>query len=149
MRYTSNFLLTKKTDDDMGIDLPAAKHVVIKSGETKIVPTQTAIEFPLYGRFRRWLIKTIFGVEIRGIGGLLWPKSKHDFTVLAGVVDPGFRGEIDVKIHNNSWADIEFNRGEPVAQIVLVPSINVPLTPSIEIDQNTERGATGGIKNVR
>ena len=71
--------------------------------------------------------------------GRVAPKSgltlKHHVTVLAGVIDPDYTGNVGVVLHNLS-PDTKFTRleGEPIAQLVLevasiLPALEVRTLP--------------------
>lgn len=79
--------------------------------------------------------------------GLIWPRSglsvKQGIDVLAGVVDPSYRGEIKVCLLNTSSTHVEIKNGERIAQMIFQPF----WVPTIEIVDdicyNTERGENG------
>lgn len=144
----SGFSGLKKDEYDLGIDLQSAHDVELEPGEVKVVGTGTHIEFPILSRFRRWLSGVILGFEITGIGGIIKPRSRYDFDVLAGVVDVGYRGEIKVKVYNSTGKRLRIALGERIAQIVLIPTYNAKFLQVYSVKQNTKRGTSGGI-NVR
>jgi len=152
MRYnnTRSIVLPAKDDADLGIDLVAAETVVITPLDFKVINTCTHIEFPLFGRIRRFITKLIFGYEVTGIGGLIWPRSRNDYAVLAGVVDTSYRGPIKVKIFNtNHTKEITIFSGSKIAQLVPTVSFAIDLQMVDTIDKNTNRGERGGINLVR
>src|SRR5258705_5039468 len=68
---------------DLAADLCSVEEIVFTSGETKTISTGIAFEFPLgYGG----IIADRSGLAVRG------------FTTFAGVVDPGYRGELRVVV---------------------------------------------------
>ena len=93
---------------DLAADLYAAVSVTIGPGETLAVSTGIALEFPAgYGA----LVEDRSGLAVRGI------------TTLAGVIDPGYRGEIKVVVTNLSAAAVEIAVGDRIAQLRLVRRI--------------------------
>jgi dUTP pyrophosphatase len=79
---------------------------------------------------------------------LAMPKSGSDFTLGAGVIDPGYQGEIIVKVVNPHDYAIEIKQGDAVAQLIQVPIyiarlVELPLEIIHQV--KTERGADGGI----
>ncbi|OZB35979.1 MAG: hypothetical protein B7X50_13505 [Alishewanella sp. 34-51-39] len=75
---------------------------------------------------QRLLIKTGLSVAIPdGMVGIIKPRSglalKHGIDTLAGVADSDFRGELGVLLINHGDAPWQFNAGERVAQLVVVP----------------------------
>ena len=93
---------------DLAADLYAACAVTIAAGQTVPVSTGIALEFPSeYGA----LIEDRSGLAVRGV------------TTLAGVIDPGYRGEIKVVVTNLGAATVEIAAGDRVAQLRLVRRI--------------------------
>lgn len=130
---------------DFGVDLPAAECVLIQPGEVVTVGTGIIFEFPLYGKIRRWITRLTLGVEVIGIGGMIWPRGRSNYDILAGVVDASYRGEIKVKIYNPLSYDIIILSGDYIAQLVPTLSLNLPLLRTQSVLSNTSRGASGGI----
>jgi dUTP pyrophosphatase len=97
-------------EGDAGADLIATADVVLRSrGGRAVVPTGVAIAIP------------------PGYAGLVLPRSglaaRHGITCLnaPGLIDSGFRGEIQViLVNHDSEADYSVRRGDRVAQLVLV-----------------------------
>ena len=80
------------TFGDLAADLYAAEAVVIEAGVTLPVSTGIALEFPAtHGA----LVEDRSGLAVRGV------------TTLAGVIDPGYRGEIKVVMTNLSAVAVE------------------------------------------
>lgn len=114
---------------DLGYDLYASEAVGIFPGETKIVKTGIAIQFPAgYGGF----IKDRSSVATK----------KGLFTV-AGVIDNGYIGEIGIALYNGTDSLIHVARGEKIAQLVLIPTVNFDVVEVDEVLSADERG-TGG-----
>ena len=93
-------------------------------------------------------IDTGFYVEIpEGYVGLVFARSslgfKFDCTLSnsVGVIDSDYRGEVRVKIHNNSDSIKFIMPGERVAQLVVVPCL--ASYKQVEELSETERGANG------
>lgn len=72
----------------------------------------------------RQLVRTGISLEIPdGIYGRIAPRSglalKHGIDVLAGVIDPGYRGEIGVVLYNTDQnSTFKILRGDRIAQII-------------------------------
>lgn len=138
----------RKRETDLGIDLPAklsANATHIQPGEIAIVDTGLQFKFPVLSKVLRFAIKALFGIDIVGVGGLIWPRSRSDYAVLAGVVDTGYRGTIKVKIYNSSKLPVHISPGELVAQMVPILTLNIPLVEVDSVSTETSRGASGGI----
>jgi dUTP pyrophosphatase len=112
---------------DLAADLDALVGAVLASGETRPVATGIAMEFPpTHGA----LVEDRSGLAVRGV------------TTLAGVIDPGYRGEIKVVMANLSAAPVEIKAGDRIAQLRIVQRIEARFE---EVEQLGEaaRGAGG------
>ena len=59
-----------------------------------------------------------------------------------GVIDSGYTGSINVKLFNHGSRDVRIEKGQKIAQIVLLPIV----TPDLELADSlreTERGDSG------
>jgi dUTP pyrophosphatase len=93
---------------DLAADLYASVGVVLAGGETRPVATGIALEFPAtHGA----LVEDRSGLAVRGV------------TTLAGVIDPGYRGEIKVVMTNLGAAQVEIKAGDRIAQLRIVQRI--------------------------
>lgn len=59
-----------------------------------------------------------------------------------GVVDPDYRGEIIVALHNDTDAEKTIEKNERIAQLVVMPYLSVEFREAAELD-DTERGSGG------
>jgi dUTP pyrophosphatase len=116
---------------DLAADLYASAGVVLSeagvAGSTLAVPTGIALEFPAtHGA----LVEDRSGLAVRGV------------TTLAGVIDPGYRGEIKVVITNLSAQPVEIKAGDRIAQLRIVERIEASFE---EVDDlaAAARGAGG------
>ncbi len=76
------------------------------------------------------------------------PKSGTDHLLGAGVIDAGYQGEILIKIINYRPWPIHIKKGEPIAQLIVVPiqtPMLVELPPDLINQVITTRGTSGGI----
>ena len=76
--------------------------------------------------------------EIRSKSGLM---KNHGITT-DGTIDVGYTGSIGVTLFNNSGYDYTVNKGDKIAQLVIVPIVIPELELVNELDE-TERGASG------
>ncbi len=120
------------TEQSAGLDLPAAidNDVVIKAGETKIIPTGIAIALPAG-----------YEAQIRPRSGLA---AKHSITVLnsPGTIDADYRGEVKAILINHSKEDFTITRGMRITQMVITKYEHVKFD-EVQSLEETERG-TGG-----
>lgn len=93
---------------DLAADLYASVSATLAPGATLPVSTGIALELPSeYGA----LVEDRSGLAVRGI------------TTLAGVIDPGYRGELKVVVTNLSAVPVEIAVGDRIAQLRLVQRI--------------------------
>lgn len=115
---------------DAGFDLMAAADVQLAPGERVAVPTGLAVAIP------------------DGFAGLVLPRSGHaarfgiSLVNAPGLIDSGYRGEIRVLMINHGSDVVTFQRGDRVAQLMIVPLPEVDLVEVDDLDE-TARG-TGG-----
>ena len=94
---------------DAGVDLYAAAGGVLAPGERALVPTGVAVALP------------------EGYVGLIAPRSglaaRHGISLVnsPGILDAGYRGEISAVLINEGAEPFEYERGERIAQLVVVP----------------------------
>jgi dUTP pyrophosphatase len=90
---------------DLAADLHAVSAWIIAPGETVAVPTGLALGLPAgYGA----LVEDRSGMALRGL------------TTLAGVIDPGYRGEIKVVLTNLASVPHSIFPGDRIAQLRIV-----------------------------
>lgn len=115
---------------DAGMDLTAREGVSIAPFETVMVGTGVAAEIP-EGRF-----------------GLVAPRSgvasKRGITLAnsPSIIDSGYRGEIKLPLHNITSKMQRVEKGERVAQMVVMRHETVRCVEADELSE-TERGADG------
>ena len=122
---------------------PARKHpsdagVDVYANETVTVPPFSAAR-----------VRTGLTVEVRSEFMLLAkPKSGSDFLLGAGVIDPGYQGEILIKVVNYGPVPLVIQRGDALAQLVQVAIYTDPLE-EVAAEKlhsvQSERGTDGGI----
>lgn len=93
--------------EDAGMDLHSIAHVTLAPGETKLVATGLAIELP-----------PGYEAQIRPRSGLAL---KYSITMpnSPATIDPGYRGEISVILHNLGRESFRIEPGERIAQMVV------------------------------
>jgi dUTP pyrophosphatase len=94
---------------DAGYDLASIEALTLAPGERRLVGTGVAIAIP------------------PGIAGLITPRSGlainqgiHPLNA-PGLIDPNYRGELRVPLHNAGDAHVEIAAGDRIAQLLLVP----------------------------
>ena len=116
---------------DLAADLYASADARLaaegEAGSTAAVATGIALEFPsTHGA----LVEDRSGLAVRGV------------TTLAGVIDPGYRGEIRVVMTNLGAAPVEIKAGERIAQLRIVERIEASFEEVAELGE-AARGAGG------
>jgi dUTP pyrophosphatase len=112
---------------DLAADLYSVASVTMDAGATMAVATGIALEFPsTHGA----LVEDRSGLAVRGV------------TTLAGVIDPGYRGEIKVVMTNLSAAAVEIKAGDRIAQLRIVQRIQARFEEVSELVE-APRGAAG------
>jgi dUTP pyrophosphatase len=112
---------------DLAADLYALAGVTLGVDATMPVATGVAMEFPSsHGA----LVEDRSGLAVRGV------------TTLAGVIDPGYRGEIKVVMTNLSGAAVEIKAGDRIAQLRIVRRIEAEFEEVSELVE-APRGVKG------
>jgi len=112
---------------DLAADLHAVSEWRLEPGETIAIPTGIAIGLPPeYGA----LVEDRSGMALRGL------------TTLAGVIDPGYRGEIKVVLTNLSSLVHTVFRGDRIAQLRIVQKIEAEFE-LVDLLDETPRNSGG------
>lgn len=122
----------RMTPGSAGLDLQAAIRapLTIAPGECARATTGFAVNIP------------------EGFAGLVCPRSgvawQYGLTVLnaPGIVDSDYRGPVDVLLVNLGRAHVKINRGDRIAQLVIVPVAMLEATEAQALD-GTARAAGG------
>jgi len=112
---------------DAGLDLFSSVDCVLGAGDVKAVPTGIKVAIP------------------QGHVGLIWDKSGISLKSvhkLAGVIDAGYRGEVQVVMVNLSRQAYPIKKGMKIAQMLIQPIVEVRVVESDELD-DTARGEGG------
>ena len=121
-------LPSRGTEQAAGYDLSSAIVTIIYPGQRQVIPTGFAWQFPA------------------GLCGQIWPRSglaaRQGIDVLAGMIDPDYRGEIGVVLINHGDDVFHIKKGDRIAQMVLVPFYAFGLSLVDDLVE-TDRGADG------
>jgi dUTP pyrophosphatase len=121
-------------DDDAGLDLHAAVDVVLAPGARILVPTGLALAIP------------------PGYAGFVLPRSglalRHGVTLLntPGLIDAGYRGELQVLLVNLGDTLVKLSRGDRIAQLVIqrVESVAWQVVDTLDgVDRGGDFGHSG------
>lgn len=114
---------------DLGYDLFSNVGKQIYPGEVTLISTGLAIQFPYE-----------YGALIRDRSSI---STKKRLFVVAGVIDNGYIGEIQVALFNATPHMHFIPKGEKIAQLILIPVVNSEIEVVDELVPPDERG-TGG-----
>ncbi len=122
-----------QTQGSAGIDLRACieEPVVVQAGETKLIGTGIAVN-----------------LGNSNLAAMILPRSglghKHGIVLgnLVGLIDSDYQGQLMVSVWNRSEVAYEIQPLERIAQLVIVPVLQVQLNV-VDVFKETQRG-TGG-----
>lgn len=128
---TQATLPTRAHPEDAGMDLYSSEDAMLapahKAGNGRPVKTGIAMAIP------------------QGYVGMIADRSslgKKGIKVAGGIVDAGYRGEVQVLLWNLSHEEIVLKKGERIAQMLLIP-IATPAIQEVSTLDETARGAGG------
>lgn len=140
-RLDANAILQEPRTGDVGYDLVTVEDVVLPAlsvgseSRLPVVKVRTGIALEMPGNvWARILDRSSMSAGNSKLPGGL--------VTVAGVVDPGYRGEIIVAMMNMSHVEQTLECGTKVAQLVFLPAITPSLTLADSLS-DTERGAGG------
>ncbi len=113
---------------DAGLDLYSCIDTSLEQNQRMLIPTGIAIELP------------------KEYVALIWGKSglalKNGVSILGGVIDSNYRGEIGVVVLNNNYDDLVIKKGQKIAQMLIQP-IETPQIEEVNELNDTNRGENG------
>lgn len=121
------------TNGSAGLDLRACltEAIVIQPNQTELIPTGMAIH-----------------IQDNSLCGMILPRSglghKHGIVLgnLVGLIDSDYQGQLFISIWNRSQTEFTLNPMERIAQLVIVPVVQVGFELVDDFDNST-RGAGG------
>lgn len=117
---------------DAAADLPSRVDLTIDPGQRFLVPTGFAVAIP------------------EGYCGLILPRSglalEHGLTVLntPGLIDSGYRGELQVILHNAGDEPVAVERGQRIAQLLVLSVPHLTFVPVDELPQSADARGNAG-----
>lgn len=109
-------------EEDGAADLSSVEGGELRAGEGRAFGTGLAVEIP------------------RGFVGLIWDRSglafKQGMTVLGGMIDAGYRGEVRVYLHNTGSTPYRIEKGDRIAQLLIVAREYVTFEESEELTES-------------
>lgn len=120
---------TRSHKGDLGYDLYASEDVTIPPHDKKMVGTGVAFQFP-----PNW-------------GGFVKDRSsmatKTDLETIGGVIDNGYIGELFIVMMNYGPETQYIEKGQKIAQMVMIPVANYELEEVDELVASDQRGDSG------
>lgn len=121
------------TDGSAGLDLRAMvkEPLTLAPGDTQLLPTGMSIH-----------------ISDPGFAGMILPRSglghKHGIVLgnLVGLIDSDYQGELMVSCWNRGQQPFTIEPGERIAQLVIVPVMQVELE-QVDYFSSSERGSGG------
>ena len=121
---------------DSGVDLHSTEEVILYPGRTALVGTGLSFEIPEGTE-----------IQIRPRSGMS-AKTKIRVANSPGTVDSGYRGEVKVILDNTGSNTVTIQRGDRIAQAVLVPVYKMEIEEVKEVSSSARQasgfGSTGG-----
>ena len=113
-------------DGDVAIDLASTEETTLGPMEKKVIRTGIKMAIP------------------KGYAGLIWDRSgmaaNHSIHTMAGVIDSGYRGEIQVVLINLGKQDFKIEKSMRIAQMLIHAVPDLKIEEVQELDE-TERGS--------
>ena len=121
-------LPARKTPGSAGLDLSSAYNYVIPPGEAGRIATEIAVTVP----------KNCYG-QISERSGFSYD---NKVSILGGVIDSDYTGEIIIQLLNHGKTNLKISRGDRIAQLI-IQKIKYPTPVEVGKLDETERGASG------
>ncbi len=120
-------LPTRAHPHDAGLDLYALEDGIVGAGQGKVMRTGIGIALP------------------EGYVAMVADRSsmaKKGIKTAGGIIDAGYRGEIHIVLWNIAKEEIRLQKGERIAQLLVMPIATPAVKEVMELDQ-TSRGDKG------
>ena len=115
-------------DNDAGIDIRLKEKIVIAPHSTATVGCGFGLKLPT-GVMAQIITRSSI--------------SKQNITIGNAPIDASYTGEIHMMVSNNSENYVTFDKGERLAQLVIIPIINFKLVDSLKLRGQNGLGSSG------
>ena len=116
-------------EDDAAFDLRAAEEKTIAPGKKETIKTGLKLAIP------------------KNHVGLIWGRSglahRNEIAVLGGVIDSGFRGEVNIILKNHGEEPFKINKNDRIAQMIIQPYIKAEIKQVENLDETDRKGGLG------
>jgi dUTP pyrophosphatase len=129
----------RSMQDDVGHDVSSIEHVVIAPGETRAVATGLTLASHVGDSQDPQEINFI---KVEGRSGL----ALRGIFPVGGIIDPGYRGEIKIILHNSSPNAHTVLAGDRIAQLIVYSARGQGAIAELPADveaTKTDRGESG------
>lgn len=140
-----NAKLPEQADGDVGFDISCVNDVIIQPHSTVKVPTGLMPAETIEPLIIDNVIVALPFMKVEGRSGMA---SKGVFPV-GGIIDPRYRGEIEVVLYNSTSEKVTYAAGSRIAQLVVYYTLanvkphNVVKFMEAEKVSETDRGSKG------
>lgn len=114
---------------DSGYDLTSVERIIIKAGESVVVPVGLKLGYITPGYWCR--------IESRSGNAF-----KYGLECFNGIIDNSYRGDLSVLIFNRSKKDHVVEKGDRIAQLVFYPIVSI-VTTEMDEPSKSERAEKG------
>ena len=121
-------LPTRGTPGSVGYDLYSAMDEYLPSNGVRKIATDISIKVPA-GTYGRVAPRSSLAVKHISVG--------------AGVVDPDYRGHVQVVLYNHSTEQYKINKGDRIAQLILEKVAVVEVIKVDSLDETQRKGGFG------
>ena len=115
-------------DNDAGIDIRLKEELTIAPHSTSTVGCGFGLKLPA-GVMAQIITRSSV--------------SKQNITIGNAPIDASYTGEIHMMVSNNSENFVNFDKGERLAQLVIIPIINFKLVDSLKLRGQNGLGSSG------
>ena len=115
-------------DNDAGIDIRLKEELTIAPHSTSTVGCGFGLKLPA-GVMAQIITRSSI--------------SKQNITIGNAPIDASYTGEIHMMVSNNSENYVTFDKGERLAQLVIIPIINFKLVDSLKLRGQNGLGSSG------
>ena len=122
--------LIKKSDydNDAGIDIKIKEDITIEPFSTVTIACGFGLKLPT-GVMAQMITRSSI--------------SKRNIVIGNAPIDASYTGEIHLMVSNNSNEKTSFNKGERLAQLVIIPIITFDLVEKLNVRGNNGLGSSG------
>lgn len=115
-------------DNDAGIDIRLIEELTIAPHSTETVGCGFGLKLPT-GVMAQIITRSSI--------------SKKNITIGNAPIDASYTGEIHMMVSNNSNEELHFDKGERLAQLVIIPIVTFDIVESLKTRGNNGLGSSG------